>query len=66
MALKEIARELYRLQKEVEILEDRIKRASDSEREALEDKLRRLKAERDKVKRTLEGCKSPLPYRRPR
>jgi GAF domain-containing protein len=61
-----IARDLYRLQQEVDKLESRLKACSLAKREELEDQLRKARAEKDRVKRLLEGCKEEPPYRKPR
>jgi hypothetical protein len=61
-----IARDLYRLQQEVERLESELKACSLAKREELEDPLRKARAERDQVKRLLEGSKEEPPYRKPR
>jgi hypothetical protein len=61
-----IARDLYRLQQEVERLESELKACSLAKREELEDHLRKARAERDQVKRLLEGSKEEPPYRKPR
>jgi hypothetical protein len=59
-----IARDLYRLQRHVDLLESRLQAASPSMREELEEELRKTKAERDRVKRMLEGTKEAPPYRK--
>jgi len=61
-----IARDLYRLQKEVDRLENQLKACPAAKREGVEDELRKAKAERDRVKRILEGTKEEPPYRKPR
>ena len=61
-----IARDLYRLEQEVEELERQLKSAPLDERPGLKDRLRKVKADRDKLRRALEGSKEPPPYRRPR
>jgi len=66
MSLKMIARDLYRLQQEVDRLESELKAGSVANREGLEEELRKAKAERDRVKRMLEGTKVEPPYRKPR
>ncbi|MBW1739775.1 MAG: hypothetical protein JRJ42_01430 [Deltaproteobacteria bacterium] len=60
-----IAKELYHLQQEVERLEGQIKSAPPHEREAMADRLRRLKAERDRMRKALDGAKVPPPFRQP-
>lgn len=66
MSLKMIARDLYRLQQEVVRLESELKACPVANREGLEEELRKAKAERDRVKRMLEGAKEEPPYRKPK
>ena len=66
MSVRMIARDLYRLQQEVDKLESRLKAYSLAKREELEDQLRKARAEKDRVKRLLEGSKEEPPYRKPR
>jgi hypothetical protein len=66
MSLRMIARDLYRLQQEVDGLESQLKACPPAKREELEDQFRKAKAERDRVKRMLEGSKEEPPYRKPR
>lgn len=66
MPIRLIARDLYRLQQEVEKLEDQLKNAPFGENQEMGDRLRKLKAERDRMRRILEGSKEPPPYRKPR
>ncbi len=66
MSVKMIARDLYRLQREVDRLESQLKACPPAKREEVEDELRKAKAERDRVKRMLEGAKEEPPYRKPR
>jgi hypothetical protein len=61
-----IARDLYRLQQEVDRLESQLKAVPAAKREDLEDQLRKTRAERDRVKRMLEGSKEEPPYRKPK
>ena len=65
MSIRMIAKELYHLQQEVEKLEAEIISAPLNEREALRDRMRRLKAERDRMRKTLNGEKVPPPVRQP-
>ena len=65
MSIRMIAKEHYRLHQEVEKLEAEIKSAPFHEKEALRDRLRRLKAERDRMRKILEGEKAPPPFRQP-
>ncbi len=57
MSIQLLARDLYRLIREVEALEGVVKSASDADRPALEDRLRALRAEKDQLHRALEGSK---------
>lgn len=66
MSIRLVARELYKLQQEVEKLKARIESAPPHEREAMKDRLRRLKAERNRMRKTLNGAKEPSPFRQPR
>ena len=66
MPLRMIARDLYRLLKEVETLEGRLKTAPLEQMEDLKDQLRKIRAERDRMRRVLEGNKEPPAVRRPR
>ena len=66
MSIRMIARDLYHLEQEVEKLEKELVRATIEERPALKDQLRKVKADRDKLRRALEGSKEPPPYRQPR
>ena len=66
MSIRMIARDLYQLEQEVEKLERELNRAPLEERPELKDRLRKVKADRDKLRRALEGSKEPPPYRQPR
>jgi GAF domain-containing protein len=61
-----IARDLYRLQQAVDRLESQLKACPPAKREDLEDQLRKARAERERVKRLLEGSKEEPPYRKPK
>ncbi|MFZ7111213.1 MAG: hypothetical protein ACOWYE_05975 [Desulfatiglandales bacterium] len=63
--IRMVAQDLYRLQKEVERLENLLKRAHPDQRAALEDELRKAVTERDRMHKVLEGSKDPSPYRKP-
>jgi len=75
MSIRLIAKDLYRLEKDVEQLEAALaalhlrqtRRLQDlgDKRPELEDKLRKARAERDRMRAMLEGSKEDLPYRRP-
>jgi hypothetical protein len=66
MSIRLIAKELYRLQREVERLEAGRALASGPDRDRLEDELRKAHGERDRMKKVLEGSKDPPDLRRPR
>jgi hypothetical protein len=66
MSIRLIALDLYRLTKEVEKLEREIKNVSEEKKPGLEQKLRQLKAERNTMKKILEGKKESPSYRQPK
>ena len=66
MSVRMIARDLYRLQQEVDRLESQLKACPRPKRVEFEEELRKARAERDRVKRMLEGTKEEPPYRKPR
>jgi hypothetical protein len=57
MSVRLIAQELYRIIREVEKLEKELLAAPDQNHEILKDRLRKAKAERDLMRRSLEGSK---------
>lgn len=57
MPIRLIAKDLYRLIKEVEKVREQIETARPEQLEKLKDQLRRLTAERDRMRRILEGSK---------
>ena len=57
MSIRLIAQDLYRVLREIDELERRIAQAPVSERPALEDDLRRHKAEQTRLRRALDGAK---------
>ena len=63
MSIRLLAKDLYRLVREVEELEKQIAVASFKEKTALNDRLRRLKAERNRLRNALEGRKESSPKR---
>ncbi len=66
VSIRLIAKDLYRCMREVELLERRVQNASPGERSALMDRLRKLNAEREELRRILEGSKEtdfPKKYR---
>jgi len=66
MSIRLIAKDLYRLHKEVERLERELASCPPERKPELEKRLAQVRAERDKVQRTLEGAKGKPPYRKPR
>ena len=66
MSIRFVARELYRLQQEVGSLEELLKTASAKDKNDIENRLLRLRAERDHVRAVLEAKKEPPPYRHPK
>ncbi|MEW6265884.1 MAG: hypothetical protein AB1641_22660 [Thermodesulfobacteriota bacterium] len=65
MSIRLIARELYRLEREVEELERKIKEAPVEAQAELAQELRRAAAERDKFRGILASKKDLPLYRRP-
>jgi hypothetical protein len=61
-----IAKELYELLREVEKLEAEIEAATANEREAMRERLRKLKSERDRMRKILDGEKVPPPFQQPK
>lgn len=57
MSIRLIAKDLYRLIREVSELEKQIDDAPLERQEALTDELRKVKAERDHLRRVLDGSK---------
>jgi hypothetical protein len=57
MSIRLIARDLYRLLKEVERLENEVRNSPAAKQTALLDRLRKLRAERDRLRNALEGSK---------
>lgn len=66
MSIRLIAKDLYHLIREVEALEKEIASAPAHRQEALRDRFRRLKAERDRVRQMLEGSKDTPAAPRPK
>jgi hypothetical protein len=64
--IRELARELYRLQQEVDRLVGQMQDAPPTEKEAIEEELRRLRSERDRCRKILEAKKEGPPIRRPK
>ena len=57
MSIRLIALDLYRVWREIQALEKQIVRAPMHERTALEESLRRLKAEHARLRQALDGAK---------
>jgi hypothetical protein len=57
MSIRLIAKDLYGLIREVEQLEKQIENAPFEKREEMTDRLRKLKSERDRMRRILDGSK---------
>ncbi len=57
MPIRLIAKELYRLIKEVDKVREQIETARPEQLEKLKDRLRKLTAERDRMRNILEGSK---------
>ena len=66
MSIRMIARDLYRLQQEVESLEKKLLSAPPEKKAEIKDMLRKTRAEQHRMRRILEGSKEPAPYRKPR
>ena len=66
MTIRLIAKDLYRLKQEVERLEREMEKAGREQKPAIEDRLRKARAEMLRMQRVLEGAKEPSPYRKPR
>ena len=66
MSIRLIALELYRLEREVNAVEKEMASARDENRDELKDRLRKIKAERNRVRKMLEGAKEEPKYRKPR
>jgi len=64
MSIRLIAKDLYRLIREVSELQQRIDEAQPEKKEALQDELRKVKAEHERLRRALDGNKeSPQQFR---
>ncbi len=66
MSIRMIAKDLYLLRQEVEMLEEQVKNAPFEKQEELKDILRKKNAERNRMQRMLDGAKEPPSYRKPR
>ena len=58
MSIRLIARDLYRVRREIEALEKQLAQAPLSERPVMEEDLRRLKAEHTRLRHALDGSKA--------
>jgi hypothetical protein len=58
MSIRLFAKELYALHQTVERLEKELEEAPSDRRTELEDQLRKVRAERNRMRTALEGCKS--------
>jgi hypothetical protein len=63
MPIRMIAQELYRLLQEVEKVEKQLQNTPFEKHEEIKDQLRKLKAERNRVRDILEGKKEHKPNR---
>lgn len=63
--IRELAKELYRLQQEVDRLEGRLRDAPSAEKEEIEEEMRMLRSERDRFRKILEAKKESPSYRKP-
>ncbi len=66
MSIQLIARDLYRLEREVSDLERRLEACEPGERDDVADRLRKARARRNRMKDILEGAKGDPTCRRPR
>jgi hypothetical protein len=57
MSIRLLARNLYGLIREAEQLEKALKTAPDDQKSELQDRLRKIKAERERLRRAIEGRK---------
>lgn len=65
MPIRMIARELYRLQREVEAIEKELQAAPPQEQDSIRDRLRKKRAEWQQVRNILDGEKSHSANRSP-
>jgi len=59
MSIRLIAKGLYQLIREVEQLETQIQNTPCENQSDMKDRLRKLCAERNRMRKVLEGCKDP-------
>lgn len=55
MSIRMVAQELYRVLQEVEKIEKQFKNAPTEKQEEIRDKLRKIKAERNRIRAALDG-----------
>ena len=65
MPIRMIARELYRLQRELEAIEKELRAAPPQAQESIRDKLRKKRAEWQQVRNILDGEKAQAEHRSP-
>ena len=63
--IRMIARDLYILRRKVEELEKLLGSAPEEEKADIEDRLRKLRAERNRMQKVLDGNKEPPSCRKP-
>ncbi|RLC32089.1 MAG: hypothetical protein DRH37_01495 [Deltaproteobacteria bacterium] len=66
MSIRTIAKDLYRLRREVEQLEKEIRTVPVEKQEEVKTRLRKQRAELERVQRMLDGAKEKPAYRIPR
>ena len=66
MSIRFIARDLYRLEQDVERLQTLLKNAPSNEKSDMENRLYSLRAERDHLRALLEAKKEPPSHRQPK
>jgi chorismate mutase len=66
VSIRFIARDLYRLQQDVEKLEESLKTSSTKDIDGIENRLLQLRAERNHLRAVLEAKKERPPYRQPK
>jgi len=59
MSIRMIAKDLYELIRKVENLEKKIDGTPYEDRSDMKDQLRKLRAEKNHMRKVLEGCKDP-------
>jgi SMC interacting uncharacterized protein involved in chromosome segregation len=63
MTIRMIAKELYALQQQLDRLEKQIKSETADKQEALKERLRQIRADRDRMRKVLDGKKEPCSFR---